>query len=343
MSRRYRLRQVDVFTDRPLAGNPLAVVLDAEGLSEAEMQSLAQEMNLSETAFVLPPTAKGRAAGADYRVRIFMPRRELPFAGHPVVGTAWVLADEGLLELAGETIEAHNELGVGVLPLTIGRDPDGRVGEVTMTQGQPRLLETLGPAETTELARALEVEPQALGWPARAGERAAVPPAELAPAREAGQAAAGIVGPPRVVSTGLPYLVVPFRELRAVAAVAAERGAAGAAIAGRHGCDSVALVAPGSSGAVAGAAAHVRVLCDPATGVVEDPATGSAAGPIAVYLGHLAGARGIERRLVLEQGVEMGRPSRLEVRVDFDTAGVAGGVLLSGRVAPVFEGWLTLP
>ncbi|MGH2466148.1 MAG: PhzF family phenazine biosynthesis protein [Candidatus Limnocylindrales bacterium] len=326
MARRFRLRQVDVFTDRPLAGNPLAVFPEAARLSEVEMQALAAEMNLSETAFVLPPTPAGRAAGAEYRVRIFMPRRELPFAGHPVVGTAWVLADEGRLDLTGPVTEVRNELGVGVLPLTIARDPDGRPGLVTMTQGQPRLLEPLGGPEQGELAAALGVGRDAFGWTAAGGV--------LLTAAEA---------PPRLISTGLPYLVVPFRDRRVLAEVATERAGAATAIARRHDSDSVALVGPGTGGAILDADVHVRVLCDPTSGVLEDPATGSAAGPIAVYLGMLAGAREAGLRLIIEQGVEIGRPSRLDVSVAFDGAGAPASVRLSGRVVPILAGTVSLP
>lgn len=326
MVRRFRLRQVDVFTDRPLAGNPLAVFPEAAGLSAAEMQALAAEMNLSETAFVLPPTPGGRAAGAAYRVRIFMPRRELPFAGHPVVGTAWVLADEGRLDLTGPRTEVRNELGVGVLPLTVARDPDGRPGLVTMTQGQPRLGARLSEPEQRELAAALGVGLDDFGWIGPGGL-----PLTAAEA------------PPRLISTGLPYLVVPFRDRRVLAGVATERGAAATAIARRYDSDSVALVGPGTSGAIPDADVHVRVLCDPVSGVLEDPATGSAAGPIAVYLGVLAGTQDAGRRLIIEQGIEIGRPSRLEVSVAFDAAGAPAGVRLSGRVVPILAGTVSLP
>ncbi|TAM78636.1 MAG: PhzF family phenazine biosynthesis protein [Chloroflexota bacterium] len=326
MVRRFRLRQVDVFTDRPLAGNPLAVFPEAAGLSEAEMQALAAEMNLSETAFVLPPTPGGRAAEAAYRVRIFMPRRELPFAGHPVVGTAWVLADEGHLDLTGPLTEVRNELGVGVLPLTVARDPDGRPGLVTMTQGQPRLGARLGEPEQRELAAALGVGLEDFGWIGPGGL-----PLTAAEA------------PPRLISTGLPYLVVPFRDRRVLAGVATERAAAAAPIAGRYDSDSVALVGPGTSGTIPDADVHVRVLCDPVSGVLEDPATGSAAGPIAVYLGMLAGTQEAGRRLIIEQGIEIGRPSRLDVSVAFDAAGAPAGVRLSGRVVPILAGTVSLP
>ena len=93
MTREHRFAQVDVFTDRVFGGNPLAVVFDADGLGDAEMQAIAREMNLSETTFLLPPTRPECAA----RVRIFTPAREVPFAGHPTIGTSWVLATEGLL------------------------------------------------------------------------------------------------------------------------------------------------------------------------------------------------------------------------------------------------------
>src|SRR3989440_3263842 len=117
--RHYRLRWVDVFTDRPLAGNPLAVVLEADGLSDQQMQAIARETNLSETTFVLPPEKREHAA----KVRIFTPHAELPFAGHPTVGTGWVLLDEGLVgsSVAGVTLEE----GGGPIPLPGGRSGGG--------------------------------------------------------------------------------------------------------------------------------------------------------------------------------------------------------------------------
>src|SRR5256885_10896103 len=116
--RRYRLRWVDVFTDRPLLGNPLAVVLEADGLSDAQMQAIARETNLSETTFVLPPEKREHAA----KVRIFTPHVELPFAGHPTVGTGWVLIDEGLVgsDAAAFTLEE------GVGPIAVRVDRAGR-------------------------------------------------------------------------------------------------------------------------------------------------------------------------------------------------------------------------
>src|SRR5437899_5068440 len=113
--RHYRLRWVDVFTDRPLAGNPLAVVLEADGLSDQQMQAIARETNLSETTFVLPPEKREHAA----KVRIFTPYVELPFAGHPTVGTGWVLLDEGLVGSGADAFTL--EEGVGPIPVRIDR------------------------------------------------------------------------------------------------------------------------------------------------------------------------------------------------------------------------------
>jgi trans-2,3-dihydro-3-hydroxyanthranilate isomerase len=325
VARRFHFRQVDVFTDRPFAGNPLAVFPAAEGLTDTEMQAIAREMNLSETTFVLPTTPEGAAVGATYRMRIFTPGLELPFAGHPSVGTAWVLADEGAFPLAGPVTEVRQEIAIGVLPLAI-EVVDGRPGAVTMTQGAPELRAALPPAELAPLAEALGVAPEALGW-----------------TDADGTVHDGARVPPRVATTGLAYLVVPFRERTVLAAVTSDRNTAASIVARRHGCDSVALVAPGNAGAIADADVHVRVLVDPAVGIQEDPATGSAAGPVAVYLGVLGGAQDEWRHMVIEQGVEVGRPSRLDVQASFYSDGQPRSVRLTGRTVPVLSGSLDMP
>src|SRR5207237_6805045 len=113
--RRYRLRWVDVFTERPLLGNPLAVVLEADGLSDIEMQAIARETNLSETTFVLPSEKREHAA----KVRIFTPHVELPFAGHPTVGTGWVLINEG--QVGSDAAAFTLEEGVGPIAVRVDR------------------------------------------------------------------------------------------------------------------------------------------------------------------------------------------------------------------------------
>lgn len=330
MTRRFPFRQVDVFTDRPLAGNPLAVFTDATGLTDAEMQSLAREMNLSETTFVFPPSVVGAAAGAAYSMRIFTPGQELPVAGHPSLGTAWVLAVAGRFPLVSPRTEIRHEVAIGVLPLSLevrpargDEPPEARIGLVTMVQGVPELIQVIDPEELEELAEALEIGMPYLRWKPKRGSPSKSPAA--------------------VISTGLPFLIVPVEDRAMLEDVSNERSHQVADFAASYGADSAALVAPGNSGVVPDADVHVRVFVHPRQGITEDPATGSAAGPIAVYLGRLAKTRAKTYRLVIEQGVEVGRPSRLIAEVDFDEGGHPGEVRVSGDVTPVLEGWVELP
>ncbi len=324
-----------MFADRPLSGNPLAVFTDAQGLTDGEMQRLAREMNLSETTFVLPPGAAAPGDGAAYRIRIFTPGEELPTAGHPALGTAWVLADDGRLPLTSPRTDIRYETALGVQPLWLevrpatpddaaaGQRPGDRIGAVTMVQGPAELIHVIDAEELDELGEALEIGVPYLRWKPRKG----------APRRS----------PAAVISTGLPYLIVPVADRQMLEDVSNERSHQVADFALTYGADSAALVAPGNSGAVPDADVHVRVLVHPRQGITEDPATGSAAGPIAVYLGRLGRTRDTTFRLVIEQGVEVGRPSRLLAEVDFDEGGHPGEVRVSGCVAPLIEGWVALP
>jgi trans-2,3-dihydro-3-hydroxyanthranilate isomerase len=327
VSRRFRFRQVDVFTDRPLAGNPLAVFTDASGMTEEEMQAVALEMMFAETTFVLPATAEAAAAGADYRVRIFTPTVELPFAGHPLIGTSWVMVNDGgdaLLAVGdGEDVRLTQEVSLGILPIQLARR-NGVVEEITLGMAQPELIYRVPADELDELAETLEVRSSELRWPGtveKGGQRRL----------------------PAVISCGLPYLVIPFSRVDLLEDLTSDRALALARFAETYGADSAALVAPGRTGAIPDADVHVRVLSDPRTGTAEDAATGSAAGPICVFLGYLAGRREAAHRVVIEQGVEMGRPSRLVAEVDFDKDGEPTAARVSGRVVPVAEGWVELP
>jgi trans-2,3-dihydro-3-hydroxyanthranilate isomerase len=327
VTRRFRFRQVDVFTDTPLHGNPLAVFTDADGMSDSEMQAVAREMMLSETTFVMRATTEGAAAGADYRMRIFTTTVELPFAGHPSIGTAWVLANEGRFPLSQPTTRVHQEVPVGVLPLDLSVTGDGteaRVGEITLGMAEPELIYRVPADELDEIAETLEVRASELRWPGtveKGGQRRA----------------------PAIISCGLPYLVVPFSRIDLLTDLDASHALALARYAEQYGADSAALVAPGNSGAIGDADVHVRVLSDPRTGTSEDAATGSAAGPVCVFLGYLAGRREAAHRVVIEQGVEMGRPSRLVAEVDFGRDGEPTAARVSGTVAPIAEGWVDLP
>jgi trans-2,3-dihydro-3-hydroxyanthranilate isomerase len=318
VSRRFRFRQVDVFTNQPLHGNPLAVFPEADDMSDGEMQAVAREMMLSETTFVMRATTEGAAAGADYRVRIFTPTVELPFAGHPLIGTAWVLADDAGASVDRTPLKVHQEVSVGVLPLELA------ASEITLGMAAPELIYRVPADELDELAETLEIRSAELRWPGaveKGGQRRA----------------------PAVISCGLPYLVIPFSRLDLLADLESSHALALARFAETYGADSAALVAPGNSGAIPDADVHVRVLSDPRTGTSEDAATGSAAGPICIFLGYLAGRRGAAHRVVIEQGVEMGRPSRLVAEADFGVDGEPTAARVSGQVVPVIEGWIELP
>ncbi|MFQ6672264.1 MAG: PhzF family phenazine biosynthesis protein, partial [Candidatus Tectimicrobiota bacterium] len=241
----YRILQADVFTDRAFGGNPVAVLPEAAGLDEATMQAIAREMNLSETAFVLPPTDPG----ADVRVRFFTPEREIPFAGHPTLGTHYLLALEGRYALEEPVTRIHQEVVVGVLPVDL-YVADGRVTHVVMTQGRP----TFGPEvpDRALVAEALALKPDALT----------------------------LGRPAQVVSTGLPHLIIPVESLKAVEAARVERAAMDAlAEALEVDCFmpfSLETQDPAKT-------VHVRMFA-PRLGVPEDPATGSGSGALGAYL-----------------------------------------------------------
>lgn len=296
--------QVDVFTDVPFGGNPLAVFPEAEGLTSGEMQKLAREMNLSETTFVLPP----EAPGADFKVRIFTPAVELPFAGHPVVGSHWVLAHLGRVDLKEPVTEVRFELGVGVLPADL-EVADGRVDRVVITSDQPRFLTVL--EDLTELAAGL-------GIPAEAITDTGLPV--------------------QVVSTGMPTLMVPVRSLAEVQAL--DAGNLNVAALRRAcepvGTESVLLFTFETERPEA--TVHVRMFA-PALGVPEDPATGSANGTLGAYLVHHQAVTVSEgtNHFISEQGAEMDRPSTLHLLVD-RAGGEVTRVRVGGQVVPVVEG-----
>jgi trans-2,3-dihydro-3-hydroxyanthranilate isomerase len=290
---RYAFRLVDVFTDRPFAGNQLAVVLDAEGLDAARMQAIAREFNFSETTFVTPSAA----AGCDWRVRIFTPTVELPMAGHPTIGTGVVL--EALGRARERTVL---ELGVGPVPVRV------RPGWAEMDQRPP----TFGPEhpDPAALALAISAEPEDI-------------------------TATGL--PVQAVGTGLAHLMVPVRSLDAIRRLRPRPELLGAAMAG---FEELAVYAFTREVEMAGSDAHCRMFA-PHLGVLEDPATGSAAGPLACYLAaHAAPTAAGPLRWRFEQGFEMGRQSLLEASVERDGGGVTA-VRVGGSACIVGEGWLT--
>ncbi len=274
-----RYHRVDVFTDRAFGGNPLAVFPVATALDSRQMQAIAREMNLSETVFVLPPSKQGTAA----RLRIFTVDRELPLAGHPVVGAAFVLAETGALETHPGRNQIVLELGAGPLPVEIDIK-DSKVHSVFMTQKPPKFGAELRDAEA--LAAALYIPPQSIDLDLMA---------------------------PRVIDTGIPWFCVPVKDMRALAAVRADRARCDE-IARRVGTDLWhAFTLDTGDPDCAVRTRHVwwgRVTPG------EDPVTGSAIGCIASYLvgeGVLLAAP--EAVVQVEQGHEVGRPGEVTARI----------------------------
>jgi trans-2,3-dihydro-3-hydroxyanthranilate isomerase len=285
--RNYRLFQLDVFTDQALAGNSLAVFPEAEGLSDEEMLKIAREMNLSETVFVLPPTDDK----ALRRLRIYTPTREIPFAGHPVVGTWNLLAREGVVpspEDGNGWARIHQEIGIGVLPVDL-EFADGEIVQVVMTQGKFEIVDEIDDRhDQAELARVIGHDTDAID--------------ETLPIQ--------------IISTGLPFLAVPMRSLSdlrrckvngsALAEVYTRLGATGCLVFTRETIE------------VGAARAHARMFA-PADNIPEDPATGSACGSLGGYLIHhhaisVEPQDGVSR-FIIEQGDFINRPSRLNLEV----------------------------
>jgi trans-2,3-dihydro-3-hydroxyanthranilate isomerase len=297
--REYRFVQVDVFTGEIFGGNPLAVYPNAEGLSREEMQRIAREMNLSETTFVLSPNS----FEADFKVRIFTPQREIPFAGHPVIGTCFVLGDEGRIGPKEGKRVTRLELGLGVFPVEVvflGGEPV----LVTMEQRSPEFLGAYDEVEL--LARLLSLPLEKLDL---------------------------LKGPAEVVSTGLPFLIIPLTSQRALSQAKINPSI----------LETVAqeldtsLVAPFTMEGMEGNRIRARVFA-PFHGVPEDPATGSAAGCFGAYLVRHGLIRGEPLTSVeIEQGMEVRRPSMIQVELAVEEKTIER-VWVAGSVVRVLEG-----
>lgn len=296
---------VDVFAMRPFGGNPLAVFPDAKGLTPREMQLLAKEMNLSETTFVLPPS---RRSGADFRVRIFVPDMEIPYAGHPTIGTFYVLAKEGRIRLRSPVTTAKMEVKAGVMPVEI-HSSKGRITKVVTVQNKPvfgTVFEDVRPFADALSLNMSDFDTERM--------------------------------PVQLVSTGLPWVIVPVRTRKAVEKASANVAAFAEAI------------KPLPKGVVdiyvtcldpleRGSTAHSRGFSLVSNKVVEDPATGSASGCLGAYL-VLRRLIKTDRtvRMVNEQGYELGRPSKIEVEVHASDDGYPEVVKVGGPVLHMMDG-----
>lgn len=329
----YDFHTVDVFTDRIFGGNPLGVFPDARGMSDATMQRVAREMNLSETVFLLPP----ETPDGTRRVRIFTPAQEVPFAGHPTVGSAYFLAETGAVELGPEGGTLVLEENVGPVPVSVEME-GGRPARTVLTAAVPPEYR---PVEWSpeEVAAMISLEVDDLAGADRHEQGGGAPGSDGA-AEAPGETGAGISLEPEWVSCGLPYLVVPVADIDA-----ARRSALELTTWQRLTADAwnrfVYVVALEGEGE--GVDVHVRMYA-PSAGVPEDPATGSAAAALGGYLGKRVGCRHGDGtyRWRVEQGLEMGRPSLLDVEADV-VDGEVEAVRVGGRSVLVSRGTMEVP
>lgn len=285
-----RFHTLDVFTDTKTAGNPLAVVHDCDGLDTAAMQAIAREFNLSETVFVLPPEDPVNTA----RIRIFTPGSELPFAGHPTVGAGVLLALLRAPELVrGSGVVIALEEGIGLVKVEVSR-PQGRATRGIFALPRLPTLPDQPPRDPALAARALGLPPDDIGFDGHVVTNA---------------------------SAGVPYTMVPLKSLDAIARAKS-------------------MATPDFDAAFGGtshpcAYLYARVgerrwrarMFAPTLGMPEDPATGSAAASFAATLMAFEETPDGEVQHVIEQGVEMGRPSEIVLTLD-----VAGGKLQAATI-----------
>jgi trans-2,3-dihydro-3-hydroxyanthranilate isomerase len=291
--RSWDYRIVDVFTQRPLEGNALAVFFDAKGLDDETMQRIARETNLSETTFVFPPQRADTAA----RVRIFTPGKEMNFAGHPTVGTAWVLRETGIVRKDERTFALDENVGSIAIrvddddiiwlrtpPITIGSD-----------SYDPALCAAAIGVETSDL---LDV-------------------------------------PPKNLSAGNPHVFIALRDMAAVDRAQVDTAALRRLFANESEPTALFVFTPVPLGA------YSRMFAND-FGIVEDPATGSATGPLAAYMiSYDLAPRQHGAHWVSEQGTKMGRRSILHVQIDGD--GGRQGIEIGGHVTAVATATLSLP
>jgi trans-2,3-dihydro-3-hydroxyanthranilate isomerase len=300
--RRFSFHTADVFTKVPLTGNAVAVFPDAKGLTTDEMQAIARETALSETVFVFPPGDSRHTR----KIRIFTPRIELPFAGHPTLGTAHVLVATGRVPATAESVTLTLEEGVGPVRVRVRV----RDGAPVFTELETANLPETGPPppDPATAARLLSLEPDDL---VRAPHHA------------------------ETWSTGVPFLFVEVRDRAALKRARLDHG-----IWSRHVADSGAphVYVFTTLDAAPGSDAQARMFA-PAMGVEEDPATGAAVAALAGLLGHRDPQPTAALRWTIRQGVEMGRPSTLHVEAD-KKEGRLVSVRVGGEVVLVSEGTL---
>jgi trans-2,3-dihydro-3-hydroxyanthranilate isomerase len=300
----YRYLHYDVFTDHLFGGNQLAVLLDARGLSGTTMQAVAREMSFSETTFILP----AEQPGTDIRMRIFTPGSELPMAGHPTVGSAFALAHEKVI--AAGRRDFTFGLGIGPTPVSLEWEQN-ELRFVWMTQKTPTFHDPV--PDASHAADALSLPAAAIAATGR---------------------------PVQVVSCGVPFLFVPLASRQAVDSAAVDGVRLEKLLAStQSGAHGVFLFT--TEAGADGATVYSRMFA-PELGVAEDPATGSASGPLGCYLVRhkMVPADRADNMLSL-QGVKMGRPSDIHISIDVADDAITR-VRIGGRAVLAGEGVLFL-
>ncbi|MGD0184995.1 MAG: PhzF family phenazine biosynthesis protein [Roseiarcus sp.] len=292
---------LDVFTVAPLAGNPLAVVLDADGLDDARMQGIAREFNLAETVFVVAPRDPVNTAA----LRIFTPARELPFAGHPTVGAATLLAHLRAPELlAAQDLRLVLEEGIGDV-VCVARHRRGQALAAYFTL--PRLPQRGGAAPSAaEIADRLSVEPADIGFGAHR---------------------------PTVYGAGVDFLFAPIASAAAMAKADPDRT--------RWGADGGPGVYLYTRDAARADAPYRARMFAAGWGIREDPATGAAASAFAGVVMEFEPPADGEHSIVIEQGVEMGRPSRIALGLEVE-GGALKSASIGGSAVLIAEGTIDL-
>jgi trans-2,3-dihydro-3-hydroxyanthranilate isomerase len=302
---RYKYYTADVFSDRPFGGNQLAVFPDGHGLESAQMQAVAREFNISETVFVFPPKDLANTR----RLRIFTPGAELPFAGHPTVGTAVVLAAIGEIELGSDSVDITLEEGVGPVNVSI-QVSSGKPVSAKLTAA---MLPEFGPPPppSADIASMLSLNESEL-----------------------------LLGDdmPQAISCGIPFLFVPLRDRKAVARARVKKEL-WEPLLSSYWAPSVFIFS--YDGELPGSDLHARMFA-PDMGIDEDPATGSAVAALGGYLGVRDKAHRDYARWIIEQGFEMQRPSILELEV-FKRDGEITKIQVGGAAVLVSEGSMEIP
>lgn len=306
MAKQQKFQTVDVFIDHVFGGNPLAIFTDARGISDADMRKIAAEMNYSETTFVLPPDDPGNAA----KVRIFTPQNEMPFAGHPNVGTGYLLASQPDL-IPGSTdgdLLIFEEMA-GLVKILPNRNRAGVIETISITAPQPITKGQTMPAELIAAAVNLDL-----------------------------RAIKSSRTEPIVAGTGVPFAIAEVKSREALTACVVDNGQF-AKMDENYGYEgdffSLLVFFEADDGIL-----HARMFA-PLGGIPEDPATGSAATALGALLAELAPVSDGKFDFAIHQGDDMGRPSRLHVTVA-KVAGRTDPPILTGSCVPVITGVLTL-